>query len=50
MAADKPWQIRDVKPATRHMIRVYAIQHGITTAQALDRLATLAKLIETALK
>jgi hypothetical protein len=38
------WQIRNVKFSTRKKIKLYAIQHELTTAQALD------KIIELALK
>ncbi len=36
------WQIRKVLPETKRIIRVYAAEHNLTLAEALDKLAKLA--------
>jgi hypothetical protein len=37
-----PWVVRDVPEATRRKVRVYAAQHDLTIAQAVERLVGLA--------
>lgn len=36
------WQIRKANPVTRKKIRLYAIQHELSTAEALDQLVEIA--------
>lgn len=35
---NKPWMIRDVPEYVRRKVKVYAVQHGITIAQALEQI------------
>lgn len=36
------WQVRNASTTTRKRIRLYAVQHELTTAQALDQLIEIA--------
>lgn len=33
---NKPWMIRDVPEYVRRKVKIYAVQHGVTIAQALE--------------
>jgi len=36
--ATTPWVVRDVPEKTRHQVRVYAAEHDLTMAQAIEQI------------
>lgn len=43
--SDNVWRVRDMDPHVRKQIKMYALQHEMTVAQALKELVSLALLI-----
>lgn len=39
---NKPWMIRDMPEYARRKVKIYATQHGVTIAQALEQIINLA--------
>ena len=40
---DKPWVIRGVRVKTRQAVKLYAVEHNMTIARALERMVNLAQ-------
>jgi len=39
--ADNTWRVRDMDPETRKKIKMYAVEHDLSVAEAIKRLVDL---------
>ena len=39
---EKPWVVRDVPARTRKLVKLYAVDHGITMGEAIEQLVDTA--------